>query len=561
VNKLLRTSLLASMLVGLALLASMQSASATEYSTIRDQAASGASDVMSAFLASANTDETADSQPQEIDDNSLDLLMQQYREASDRDPVADLLQLFPLASRERIDEFKAMDSAQIAQLLADDPPQQRILALVIARSPRIAGAESAWRAALNRYPQTLFLQDLLSRYQSFTASLTLGIGQEYQNGMIQMNYPIPGMLSLQGRTVEIDAEVAYRNYLREASEALSDTKVLLAQSRNKDELIANSNSSLSLLSILGQVAEVQYITGTRSFSDLVRLQTEQARRRDLVQRLESERDGLLGSLASSLNLPAGSAFGKIGWSDDSGPSLDKDALQVELPQTRQEIVQSTLGLEKMDVMIRMTRRQASPDPTLGMSYLRTGTMPDQISGTTQPPMAGPAGSNVSGDTSMSGMESSGGSTGTQAPSTSNDGAMSMGSSSFETSPMVDYRRSGYGIDFTWANELVDRRAEMAGMLQDMIDMARGMLEMQVNRYNQGLQSESTYSGRIIPNAQAALDVVRIGYSGNENSFSDLIGAELSLLEARNDLANIRMDRRIALAEIERLMDRSISSGQ
>jgi outer membrane protein TolC len=95
----------------------------------------------------------------------------------------------------------------------------------------------------------------------------------------------------------------------------------------------------------------------------------------------------------------------------------------------------------------------------------------------------------------------------------------------------------------------------------MTAMALGMLEMQISTYNQGLQSERTFSGEVIPDAQATLDVVRIGYSGNENNFSDLIGAELTLLDARNELAGIVMNRRIALAEIERIVGKTIGEGQ
>lgn len=66
-------------------------------------------------------------------------------------------------------------------------------------------------------------------------------------------------------------------------------------------------------------------------------------------------------------------------------------------------------------------------------------------------------------------------------------------------------------------------------------------------------------GRIIPNAQAALDVVRTGYTTDENSFNDLIMAELSLLMARMDLANFRMEKRLAVAEIERLIGHGLTS--
>jgi hypothetical protein len=200
-----------------------------------------------------------------------------------------------------------------------------------------------------------------------------------------------------------------------------------------------------------------------------------------------------------------------------------------------------------------------------MSYLQAGGASSDISGATDSAMGG-VGAMTSPsngtDMSMSGMDSgTGGDIGATGADMSATENMDMNNSDFMNTPMVDYRRSSFGIDYAWAAELVDRRAEMASMLQNMTDMALGMLEMQINRYNQGLQSEATYSGRVIPDARAALDVVRIGYSGDENTFSDLIGAELALLDARNDLANIRMDRRIAFAEIERQMGKDIPASR
>jgi len=537
--------------------------SATSYSKSREQASQGSSEVFDSFLTATVNDESeeaASTPPTEQDYNEL---MIKYQGAIAHDPVADILTLFPVASRERIAEFRTMDDTEVAQLLADNPPEQRILALVIARSPRIARAEDAWQASINLYPQTQFLQDILTRYQSLTSGLSIGIGEEYQIPMIQMNYPNSGMLSLRGRAVEIDIEKAYSDILREASESVADTKILLAQIRSMEDLIENSRSSLSLLNILSDVARVQYVAGTRTFSDLIRLQTEQAKRGNEIQRLESEKAGLFGQLAASMSLPGISTVGDIQWTEDTRPEIDEVTLRDNLAQTRQEIVQAALDVEKMDVMIEMTRREAAPDLTFGMSYYQ-GTEPfGSASGDSSMSGMGGTGTQDSGtDSGMSGMGSEmGGASQVPVDQPAEDNQVNMGSPSFMNTPMVDYRNSNYPVDFTWAAEMVDRRAEMASMLENMTAMAGGMFEMQISRYNQGLKSENTYTGRVIPDARATLDVVRIGYSGNENSFSDLINSELTLLDARNELARISMDRRVALAEIERLVGRAISPVQ
>jgi hypothetical protein len=556
---LLTVSALAILFIGVT-----NNSQATTYSSAREQASDGSSEVYDSFLTSAQSLESETPVSIEMDSINLSGIMLEYRDASERDPITSILTIYPVASHERIEEFRAMDDSQVAQLLADNPPEQRILALVIARSPAIAKAENAWRASLNLYPQTMFLQDLLARYQSFTSGLTLGIGEEYQNAMIQMDYPAQGMLSLRGRVVEIDVDKAYSEIFRVTSESVADTKVLLAQIRNLDTLIGNQNSSLSLLNILEQVANVQYVAGTRSFSDLVRLQTEQAKRRDNIQRLRSEKAGILGQLAASMNIPATTVAGDIQWSDDSKPSLDEESLRSGLSQTRQEIVQASLDLEKMETMILMTRREMAPDLTFGMSYLQSGSASGGVSTSDNSSMTGmgAAPSTASGtDTSMGGMNSGLGDVGALITGSPDESNTTMGGPSFMNTPMVDYRNTDYGANFAWAAELVNRRDEMSSMVENMTSMALGMLEMQISTYNQGIQSERTFSGEVIPDAQATLDVVRIGYSGNENNFSDLIGAELTLLDARNELAGIVMNRRIALAEIERIVGKTIGEVQ
>ena len=95
--------------------------------------------------------------------------------------------------------------------------------------------------------------------------------------------------------------------------------------------------------------------------------------------------------------------------------------------------------------------------------------------------------------------------------------MNMNNSSGMNKPMVDYRQSGYGVSSMWAEELVNRRAQMASMVDNMTNMAQGMLETQIKRYGQDIQSEDVYQGKVIPEAQAALDVVRIGYSATKTT--------------------------------------------
>jgi hypothetical protein len=525
-------------------------------SAVQIAPARGASEsaVFDRFLSSA---ENAPSAPQQLslyDNEGIDQLMAQYRENSARDPLDDVLSLYPVIERASVIEFQSMDADQVSKMLSGNPDESTIIGLLLARSPRLAQAENAWRAQLKSYPQTAFLQDLLSQYQALTSNLTTGIGEDLrQNPMIQMNYPAPGMLALKGRVVEIDSEIAYREYLRQASELIADTRALLARIRNLDELISANSSGASALSTLRSVAEVQYIAGTRSFADLTRLDTESARRRDQVRQLQSMRSGLMASLATSLDLSPTVAFGELTWSDNRPSEINTDSAVNLMEQNRQELLQASLGIDKMNTMIAMARRMAAPDLTLGFSYLSTGQMTQ--SGGMQENTTRPSTMDTPAQSDMEGMDDS-----SMPPASSEmTDSNNMPNSNFQTDPMVDYRQTGFPLGLTWAAEMVDRRAEMQSMLANMTDMASGMLAMKLNDYNQSLSSERTYLGTVIPRARAAFDVTRMGYSADEYTFSDLVGAELALLTARTDLADIRLNGRLALVEIERTIGRDLET--
>ena len=516
------------------LLLTTMAAYGSTYGEIHDDAYGESSDVLDSYLVAAeNLDaDSVETNLPVIGDYSE--LMASFEEASRRDPMTALLERYPIADKATIDELATLSTDEVTQRLARDIDEQLILVILVARSPRLARAEHAWRAALNRYPQTVYLQDLLTQYQAFTEGMSLGVGQEYQRGMIQMNYSSPGMLTLRGRVVELDIEIAWNEYLQEGSDVIADAKSILAEIKNKNDLISINSRSVSRLSVLSGVSLAQYVSGTRSFSDLVRIRTELASRNDSLERIRSMRDGLTGRLASMLNLPTSTSFGNFTRIDADPDLPESEILMAGLVETRPELIGIGLGIEKMDAMIEMALLRADPDRTFGFTYFQ-GRDVASLSGSGD--MDGMDDMNMAGD--------------------ADSGEMEMDDMSFMNSPMIDFRNTGFAPDLTWAMEMFDRRDAMTEMLNAKNDMASGMLQMQIERYNRSIESAGVSGGRIIPNAQAALDVVRSGYTTDENNFNDLIMAELSLLMARMDLANFRMEAHLAVAEIEQLIGHAL----
>ena len=172
------------------------SAYAGDFKEQKKQADSGSSKVYESFVK-AKSDAYTVNDP--VDSGAVEDyndLIEAARNASARNPIESILKIHPVSTLEQIGQFMDMTDYEISEYLKAGASEADILGILIARSPKIASAEESWRAALQLYPQTLYLQDLVGRFHTFTEGMALGIGKEYQRGMIQMHFPLPGMLSL-----------------------------------------------------------------------------------------------------------------------------------------------------------------------------------------------------------------------------------------------------------------------------------------------------------------------------------------------------------------------------
>ena len=513
------------MVLMLLLLVVVTDAHAESYNKMKEKAKDGGSDVFETFV-SAFGQETKDREKAILDDYSD--LTASYESAKLRDLSGVIFDKFVNSNSKNIERWMNLSESDIQEMVSDGLSDQDVLEIIVLRSNRISKAKSTWDAALNYYPQTQYLQELLRAYNPFSEGMSLGVGKEYQREMIQMYHPVDGMLSLRGKAVDLDVEIAWQDYIKSVRDVVSDTGILLSQIRNKDELVVINTESANLLGVLYKVAQAQYKAGTTSFADLIRLKTELDKRVDRVDRLSSMRAGLVAKLLGMMDLPVDNNVGLIKWSDGYSPKVNSEKLGDELVASRQELQILEMKVEKMDVMIKMAGLRADPDSTFGFSYFQGRDVQSEND-------LGQGGIDMSmGD--MSGMSSD----------------MNMSSMDFMNRPMVDHRALSYASDMAWAVELIDRRSAMESMYQAKIDMDSGMLEMLLTKYGQLISSEKVYTSRIIPDSKAAMEVVRKGYSAGQNNFNDLIGTELALLMARMESSNISKDRRIALIELERL---------
>lgn len=504
-----------------------QSAIASDYSETKKNAYSDKSKVYDAFI------ESYDNQtPRAIEESQsdfFDLAIKKRESGFERNIDIVIVERFPEYSSEKIMQFAKMSESDLLAQIENQISESDLINIVLARSKKLSTAESNWKASLYLYPQTTYLQDLLIRFNSFSEGMSIGIGKDYNREMVQMMQPFPGMLSLRGRIVDLDIDIAWQKYNQEIINVISDSKSTLADIRTKRELLEINKSSESLLRELHGVIDAQYRSGTRTFSDLIRIKTELEKRSDTVSRIESMIFGLYSQLASQMDCKPDIEFGDINWDETGNPEFDYSAANETIRESNPDLNEISLKNEKMKLMIEMSRLNLAPDLTLGLTFYQSREV-DRLDSKKTSDME-------MGQEQMQDME--------------------MTQMNFMDRPMVDYKNNTFALETSWLAELIERQAAMSQMLDAKTNMISGMLSMQYEKFQRNIDSENTYKRRIIPDSKAALEVVRKGYSSDENNFNDLISSEMALIMARMELANIQNEKLHSEIEIERMIGHSL----
>ena len=75
------------------------------------------------------------------------------------------------------------------------------------------------------------------------------------------------------------------------------------------------------------------------------------------------------------------------------------------------------------------------------------------------------------------------------------------------------------------------------------------------------EREEVVRGGLLPQAQHALDLARLGYETDRASFLDVIDATRTVVDLRRDLVLAETDRALALVALERAMGTEIPATQ
>lgn len=270
---------------------------------------------------------------------------------------------------EKEDEERLFGDAEVLE-------QRALVAAVLRRSPTVASARQAWRAALEEVPQVTSFEDPMLAYEVAPLSVPLPIsGRDVPFGnsvMLSQRLPFPGKLEAEGALALSSADVV-EHELRATrlSLALLSSQLWADYFATARSLTVNEELSAVLLS-LRESAEAHLATGHALLRDPLRAEVSlahlehdrvvlEARRRVLIARL----NGLLHR-APDAALPPPPA--EVALPDVIVNDNDEQDLQARALEERPEVAAAQARIGGAEAGLDLAGLSYAPDVSVSGQY-------------------------------------------------------------------------------------------------------------------------------------------------------------------------------------------------
>lgn len=250
--------------------------------------------------------------------------------------------------------------------------RETIMRLVVARDPELTALAYRVRAMFHAARAEGSLPPPEANVQIWNLPLTrpyaLGEADMYMLEVRQM-FPSPGVLDARARAAveeahEMLAELSTREreVVQRAGEAWADYVGATLQRRVRQ-------AQLALLEEMHQVAQARYAAGGTPLGDILRIQSEQARERRALARIDGELQRARAALNALLLRPATAPLGLPSTLEPFTVRLSLDELNARAERTRGVLSQGYARLRAAHARTEAARREATwPSFMVALSY-------------------------------------------------------------------------------------------------------------------------------------------------------------------------------------------------
>lgn len=383
--------------------------------------------------------------------------------------------------------------------------RRELIRLVLERNPTLRAARFAWRAAVERYPQVIALEDPMLGAGVAPRSIGSSSVDDAPKLDLSQRLPFPGKLRLRGEVALAEAEAAARDFeaarLRLATMAslLFDEYALVARS------LEINREHIELLGEFQRIATVRYEAGEAAQQDPIQAEVEltHALHREIVlqtaQRVTGDQiNALLHRVPGEILPPPPTRAPVPSPPDDAVERLVERALE-----DRPELAASAARVAAEQSRVDLASREYYPDFVLTGSDNRLWQADDLQ------PFVG-----------------------------------------IQVNVPLQRGRRRAAVDEARAR-LEQARSERLALVDDV---RRGVASA-ADRLVEAEHVSQLYRDRLLPAARDQVDAARSGFETGRNSFLTLIDAERNLLSVELGYEEALADRGRRRAELDRSLGR------
>ena len=267
-----------------------------------------------------------------------------------------------------------------------DAQLQELIAEAVRSNPEIRAASNEAEAARQRVSPAGALDDpMLEAGLINVPTDSWRLNREDMTmkmlGLAQ-RFPFPGKRALRREVAERDAETAEQGYRETVNRVARDVKLTYLDLALALESVRLSKDTTLVLEQFLRIVESRYAVGQGAQADVFKAQTQLAKMREELLRMERERPVMEAELAKLL--------GRAGAASIAAPLPGTPQLRLELEALRETALRQRPQLlalrkvvEKNNASIALARKEYNPDFDVRLSYGQRESMPD---GTMRPDM-------------------------------------------------------------------------------------------------------------------------------------------------------------------------------
>ena len=257
--------------------------------------------------------------------------------------------------------------------LPDAPALADYLRYAAEHNPGLEAAFYEWKAALERVPQARALMDPELSYSYFVRE-----SMTQQSASLSQMLPWYGKLRARGDVALEQALAAEQRFSARLQQVRARVKQAYAEYAYLARALAVTREQHRILEDLEAGAQARFEAGDVPYADVVRAAVAVEQALDEIRSLEARRSSLVGRLNAALGR---SADKPLPWPEplpEARIAVDEAQLLAELARLNPELAALQHETAGRRYAHRLARQNAIPDLMLGVEYMDMVTMDDQV---------------------------------------------------------------------------------------------------------------------------------------------------------------------------------------